>query len=142
MAGRTRVRGFLPGYSALDGRFSVPEPHLVRVYEFLSDPSKPDAVSTADLIHARSRLVREVCRRHLDGQLAPRQFDHDPSQSRLRARVEVRGTRAQHLGVGRMDGLPAVHRYYADVHRPIRRNPLVPIFSALRQRAIATVYNE
>ena len=54
-------------------------------------PQSQMQVPTADLLHARSRLVRKIGGLNLDSQLAPRQFDHDSHQPGVRARVEVRG---------------------------------------------------
>jgi hypothetical protein len=53
--------------------------------KFLGDFSKPATDSAARLVYPWPWLVREVGGLHVEGQLAPRHFDHNPDQPGLRA---------------------------------------------------------
>ncbi len=76
--------------------------------------------------HAWPWLVRKIVRLDVEGQLAPQQFDHDSDQPWLRARLEGLGVTTQPMGDGRVDGLSAILKDHADVHRPVWRDTAVP----------------
>ena len=97
-------------------RVSLPESDFVRIHETGRASAKHNIFSTRRLLPAGARLVREIDGFSLEHALETRNADNDPGQPWNWKGLDTARADAGYVDLGRVDGLSARRRDFADVH--------------------------